>query len=70
MQKALQTVTKWISDVTDLLKMLIVLGVVVGVLFNDYFGVIAGIGDLMSKFGDAGFAGLLALILVVMWYKK
>ncbi len=50
--------------------MLIVLGIVVGVLFEDYFGVIGGIGDLMSKFGDGGFAGLLALILIVMWYKK
>jgi len=24
----------------------------------------------MSKFGDAGFAGLLALMLIVFWYKK
>lgn len=70
MQKALTTVTKWIGDFTDLLKMLIVLGVLVGVLFNDYFGVIEGIGELMGKFGDGGFAGLLALILLVMWYKK
>ncbi|MEE8335345.1 MAG: hypothetical protein V3S48_02790 [Candidatus Neomarinimicrobiota bacterium] len=70
MQKALTTVTKWIGDLTDFLKMLIVLGVLVGVLFNDYFGVIGGIGDLMGKFGDGGFAGLLALILLVMWYKK
>jgi len=70
MQKALTTVTKWIGDLTDFLKMLVVLGVVVGVLFDDYFGVIAHIGELMSKFGDGGFAGLLALILLVMWYKK
>ncbi len=70
MQKALTTITKWIGDLTDFLKMLIVLGVLVGVLFNDYFGVIGGIGDLMDKFGDGGFAGLLALILLVMWYKK
>ncbi|MFQ6612871.1 MAG: hypothetical protein ACE5D2_07190 [Fidelibacterota bacterium] len=70
MQKAFETVTKWIGDLTELLKMLIILGVVVGVLFKDYFGVIGGIGDLMSKFGDGGFAGLLALILIVMWYKK
>ncbi|MEE8437271.1 MAG: hypothetical protein V3S22_02910 [Candidatus Neomarinimicrobiota bacterium] len=70
MQKALTTITKWIGDITDFLKMLIVLGVLVGVLFNDYFGVIGGIGELMGKFGDGGFAGLLALILLVMWYKK
>ena len=70
MNKAFETVTAFIGDVTSLLKGLVVLGIVGGILFDDYFGVIAGIGDLMSKFGDAGFAGLLALMLIVFWYKK
>ena len=70
MNKAFDTVTSFIGDVTSLLKGLVVLGIVVGILFDDYFGDIAGIGDLMSKFGDAGFAGLLALMLIVFWYKK
>jgi len=70
MNKAFDTVTSFIGDVTSLLKGLVVLGIVVGILFDDYFGVIAGIGDLMSKFGDAGFADLLALMLIVFWYKK
>ena len=70
MNKAFETVTAFIGDVTSLLKGLVVLGIVVGILFDDYFGVIAGIGDLMSKFGYAGFAGLLALMLIVFWYKK
>ena len=70
MNKAFETVTAFIGDVTNLLKGLVVLGIVVGILFDDYFGVIAGIGDLMSKFGDAGFAGFLALILIVFWYKN
>ena len=70
MNKAFETVTAFIGYVTNLLKGLVVLGIVVGILFDDYFGVIAGIGDLMSKFGDAGFAGLLALMLIVFWYKK
>jgi hypothetical protein len=70
MNKAFESVTSFVTDVTSLLKGLVVLGIVVGILFDDYFGVIAGIGDLMSKFGDAGFAGLLALMLIVFWYKK
>ena len=70
MNKAFETVTAFIGDVTSLLKGLVVLCIVVCILFDDYFGVIAGIGDLMSKFGDAGFAGLLALMLIVFWYKK
>ena len=70
MNKAFERVTSFVTDVTSLLKGLVVLGIVVGILFDDYFGVIAGLGDLMSKFGDAGFAGLLALMLIVFWYNK
>ena len=70
MNKAFESVTSFVTDVTSLLKGLVVLGIVVGILFDDYFGVIAGLGDLMSKFGDAGFAGLLALMLIVFWSNK
>ena len=70
MNKAFESVTSFVTAVTSLLKGLVVLGIVVGILFDDYFGVIAGLGDLMSKFGDAGFAGLLALMLIVFWYNK
>ena len=70
MNKAFESVTSFVTDVTSLLKGLVVLGIVVGILFDDYFGVIAGLGDLMSKFGDAGFSGLLALMLIVFWYNK
>jgi len=46
------------------------LGITIGILFNDYFGVIGGIGSLMGQIGENGLAGLVALILVVLWYKK
>ena len=70
MNKAFESITSIVSDITSLLQGLVVLGIVVGIRFDDYFGVIAGLGDLMSKFGDAGFAGLLALMLIVFWYNK
>ena len=70
MDKAFKTVTSFVNDVSGLLQGLVVLGIVVGILFDDYFGVIAAIGELMGKFGDAGFAGLLALMLIVFWYNK
>ena len=41
-----------------------------GILFNDPFGVIAGIGSLMGQIGESGLAGLVALVLVAIWYKK
>ena len=42
MKDVISTVNAWIADITDFLQGLIVLGVVVGILFNDYFGVIGG----------------------------
>ena len=70
MKKAFETVTSFVEDVSALLRGLVMLGIVVGILYDDYFGVVAAIGELMSKFGDAGFAGLLALMIIVFWYNK
>ena len=70
MKKAMGTITTWLNDFTDLLKVLIVLGILMGILYNDVFGVIAGIGTLMDNIGDGGLAGLVALVLVVTWWKK
>ena len=64
------TLTTWLHDFTDLLKALIVFGILAGILYNDIFGVIGGIGRLMSNIGDGGLAGLVALVLVVTWWKK
>lgn len=70
MKKAIANITDWINEFTGLLQTLVVFGVVVGILFDDPFGVIAGIGNLMGQVGDSGLAGLVALLLVVLWYKK
>jgi hypothetical protein len=70
MKNAIANITDWINEFTGLLQTLVVFGVVVGILFDDPFGVIAGIGNLMSQVGDSGLAGLVALLLVVLWYKK
>ena len=70
MKQVISTLNGWISDITDFLQGLVVLGVVIGILYNDYFGVIGGIGKLMGQIGENGLAGLFALVLVVLWYKK
>ena len=70
MKNAISNLTDWINQASGLLQSLVVLGVVVGILFDDPFGVIAGIGKLMSQIGDSGLAGVVALLLVVLWYKK
>ena len=70
MKQIISNVNSWVADITQLLQGLIVLGVVIGILFNDVFGVIGGIGNLMGQIGESGLAGLVALILVVLWYRN
>ena len=70
MKKAMATVTTWLNDLTDLLKALIVFGILAGIIWDDYFGVIGGIGKLMGYIDQGGLAGLVALVLVVTWWKK
>ena len=70
MKDGLTLITGWLNNITDVLKALIGLGVAIEILFGDMFGVIAGIGSLMSQFGDAGIAGLIALLLIVTMYNK
>ena len=70
MKNALDFINKWLGELTEILKSLIVVGVIVGILFDDFFGVIGGLGRVMTQFGDAGFAGILALMIIVMWYEK
>ena len=66
MNDAIAKLTGWISKLTDLLISFVILGVIVGILFNDPFGVIAGVGNLFSQIGDNGLAGLLVLYLIYM----
>jgi len=70
MKNGITTISGWISVFTGLLQQLIVLGVCVGILYGDVFGVIGGIGSLMASIGESGLAGLVALVLVATWYKK
>ena len=70
MKKAIVTITTWVNDLSDLLKSLLVMGILIGLVYNDLFGVIDNIGKLMSNIGDGGLAGLVALVLVVTWWKK
>ena len=64
------TVATFIGGLVSVLKALIVFGILSGIIWNDVFGVIAGIGRLMDNIGDGGLAGLVALVLVVTWWKK
>ena len=69
MKKIVTELTDWLGTFVELLKVLLVLGIVIGILFQDYFGVIANLGVIMQNLGQQGLAGLVALGLLASWYK-
>lgn len=69
MKKVVTDLTQILGTFVELLKVLTVLGIVIGILYEDYFGVIANLGVVMTNLGQQGLAGLVALALLVTWYK-
>mgnify|MGYP001468270445 FL=1 len=66
----LKTVNEYLETITDLVKTLVIIGIIVEIIFPNRFGVIENLREIMEQFGDAGFAGLLAIMMLVMWYEK
>jgi len=70
MKKVVAELTEWLGTFVELLKVLLVLGIVIGILFGDEtFGIIANLGVIMKNLGQQGLAGLVALAILVTWYK-
>ena len=70
MQKSINMLIGWITLFTDMLKSFIVFGILVSILYDDIFGVMRGINNLMWQVGNEGLAGLVAIAIVVTLYKK
>ena len=70
LKDVLKTVNEYLETITDLVKTLVIIGIIVEIIFPNRFGVIENLGEIMEQFGDAGFAGLLAIMMLVMWYEK
>ena len=70
MKDGLQVVKTWLDGLTGLLTGLLVVSLLVGILYEDYFGTLANLNLFLSGVGDKGLAGLLAIVLVTVWYKK
>ena len=56
-----------ISIITHLLMNIFVFSVVSGLLFNDPFGTINGIGIIISNISDNGISWLICLLVIVIW---
>ena len=70
LKDVLKTVNEYLETITDLVKALVIIGIIVEIIFPNRFGVIENLREIMEQFGDAGFAGLLAIMMLVMWYEK
>ena len=63
-------ITKGFKQFNDLLITLFVFAVVSGLLFNDIFGVIKTISNLLNNIGDDGMVGLISLLVITLWYRR
>ena len=70
MKNQIKQINDFLSMITGLLINLIVAGTIIGILYDDIFGVIAGIGNAVNAIGDGGVSGLVAVMIVAMLMKK
>ena len=70
MRKYLKKINKWLVDITEVLKNILVFAIICGLLFNDPFGIINTISNLISGVGEKGLAGFISLAIIILIYKK
>ena len=69
MKKYFKKINQWLIDVTEVLKNILVFAIVCWLLFNDPFGIITTISNLISNVSERGLAGLISLLLVITLYR-
>ncbi len=73
MKEAVKTVKTWVSDITDVMLSFVAMGAVSEVMFGSgIFGVkvIGNLTAIINQFGESGFAGLVALLVLVGLFRK
>ena len=70
MKKIIKKLNKWLVSITELLKNVLVFAVISGLLFNDPFGIINTISNLISNVGERGLAGFISLAIIVLIYRR
>ncbi len=66
-------VKTWVGDVTDVMLSFVAMGAVAEVMFGSgIFGVkvIGNLTSIINQFGESGFAGLVALLVLVGLFRK
>ena len=70
MNKIIKKINKWLITITELLKNVLVFAVICGLLFNDPFGIINTISNLIGSVGERGIAGFISLAIIILVYKN
>ena len=73
MREVITLVKGWVDDVAHLLLSFVSIGAISEVIFGTgIFGVnvIGNLTSIINKFGDSGFAGLVALFVLVGLFRK
>ena len=73
MKEAIKTVQSSVSDITDVMLSFVAMGAVAEVMFGSgIFGVkvIGNLTSIINTFGESGFAGLVALLVLVGLFRK
>ena len=69
-KKIIKNINKWLVDITELLKNVLVFGIITGLLFGDPFGVISTVSNLISGVGEQGLAGFICLAILILIYRR
>ena len=70
MKKIMNKLNKWLIDITEVLKNVLVFAVICGLLFNDPFGIINTISNLITNVDEKGLAGFISLAIIVLIYRR
>ena len=70
MKKMIKIINKWLISITELLKNVLVFAVICGLLFDDPFGIINTISNLISNVDEKGLAGFISLAIMVLIYRR
>ena len=73
MKEAINTVKSWIDDIAEVMLSFVAIGAVSEVIFGSgIFGVnvIGNLTSIINTFGESGFAGLVALLVLVGLFRK
>jgi phage-related protein len=68
-KKLINKINKWLKDITNLLTNVFMFAVISGLLFNDPFGVISTMSNLISNVSERGLAGIICLSVILMYRK-